>query len=120
MNSSKKILVVGAGPSGLAAGLFLSGEGIRPRIIEKNNSLSLQSKALGVNPRTLLLLEKSGLTQRFLDRGRKMDKIGFWHGEQLIFQNDLSKIDHKYPFMLVLPQKESEEILLEELNNRKL
>jgi 2-polyprenyl-6-methoxyphenol hydroxylase-like FAD-dependent oxidoreductase len=120
MDSGKDILIVGAGPSGLAAGLFLSGKGIRPRIIEKNNSLSLQSKALGVNPRTLLLLEPSGLTQRFLDRGRKMRKINFWHKEQLVFQNDLSKIRHKYPFMLVLPQKESEELLLDELNNRKL
>lgn len=120
MHFGNKILIVGAGPSGLAAALFLSQEGYKPRIIEKNNSLSEHSKALGVNPRTLLLLEESGLTQRFLDKGRKMRKINFWHRDQLIFQNDFTKVKHKYPFMLIQPQKDSEQLLLEELDRRKV
>lgn len=111
-DSNKKILIVGAGPSGLAAALFLSEQGLNPRIVEKERGLSLHSKALGVNPRTLLLLERSGLTRRFLENGRKMKKINFWKGEQLIFQNDFSKTTYKYPFMLIQPQKESEELLL--------
>jgi 2-polyprenyl-6-methoxyphenol hydroxylase-like FAD-dependent oxidoreductase len=32
----KKVLVVGGGPVGLAAALFLNQLGIKPRIIEKN------------------------------------------------------------------------------------
>ncbi|HLW20197.1 MAG TPA: FAD-dependent monooxygenase [Cyclobacteriaceae bacterium] len=120
MNAEPEILIVGAGPSGLAAALFLSQEGLHPRIIEKNDGLSLHSKALGVNPRTLLLLEQSGLTKRFLDNGRKMEKINFWKGNQLVFQNDLTKVRHKYQFMLIQPQMESERMLLEELVNRKV
>lgn len=120
MNVEPGILIVGAGPSGLAAALFLSQEGFRPRIIEKNDGLSLHSKALGVNPKTLLLLERSGLAKRFVDNGRKMEKINFWKGDQLIFQNDLTKVNHKYPFMLIQPQTESERLLLEELAYRKV
>src|SRR5690606_15839058 len=120
MNGDSSILIVGGGPSGLAAALFLSEQGFRPRIVEKEKGLSLHSKALGVNPKTLLLLEQSGLTQRFLENGRKMEKINFWKGQQLIFQNDFTKTKHKYPFMLIQPQKESEELLLEALTARGL
>lgn len=120
MDSRDQILIVGAGPAGLSSALFLSEQGIKPRIIERNTNVSQFSKALGVNPRTLQLLETSGLTSRFLEKGRKMEKINLWKGNQLIFQNNLSKISHPYPFMLILAQKESEAILLEELNNRKL
>jgi len=118
MISNERVLIVGAGPSGLAAALFLSEQGIRSRIVEKEKGLSLHSKALGVNPNTLLLLEQSGVTQRFLENGRKMEKINFWKGEQLVFQNDFAKTRHKYPFMLIQPQQESEELLLQALKER--
>lgn len=120
MEKDDKILVVGAGPSGLASALFLSERGIKTRIIEKNNHISRYSKALGVNPRTLQLLETSGLTGKFLDKGRKMEKINIWKGDKPVYQNDLSKISHRYPFMLILPQLDSEAILLEELNRRSI
>lgn len=118
MKATDKILIVGAGPSGLSSALFLSEKGIRPRIIEKKEHVSKYSKALGVNPRTLELFESSGVTKRFLENGRKMERINIWKHDTHIFQNDLSGINHKYPFMLIQPQKESEEILLEELYNR--
>ena len=76
---NSRCLIVGGGPAGLAAALFLSARGIQPRIIDKSDDVSLYSKALGVNPRTLELLEPSGLAQRFLDNGRKMECINLWH-----------------------------------------
>lgn len=120
MKSKSEILIVGAGPSGLSSALFLSEKGRIPRIIDKKENISEYSKALGVNPRTLELLESTGLTKRFLENGRKMEKINIFKNNEHIFKNDLSSINHRYPFMLIQPQKESEEILLEELFNRKI
>lgn len=104
----------------MSTALFLSEKGIYPRIIDQKEKISKYSKALGVNPRTLELFEKLGLTPRFLENGRKMEKINIWYHDRLIYQNILSKIKHKYPFMLIQPQKESEELLLEELSNRRI
>ena len=111
-------LVVGGGPAGLAAALFLSERGITARVIDKKDGPSCFSKALGVNPRTLELLEPSGLTERFLRNGRKMERINVWHNQRIIFRNQLGRVNHRYPFMLIQPQQESEKLLLEELDRR--
>ena len=115
---NSRCLIVGGGPAGLAAALFLSARGIQPRIIDKRDDVSLYSKALGVNPRTLELLESSGLTQRFLDNGRKMECINLWHKDRVVFRNQLSAVKHRYPFMLIQPQRKSELLLAEALTQR--
>jgi len=63
---AKKVLIVGGGPIGLAAALFLEQIDIKPRIIEKSTSRSEYSKALGINSRTLQLLNGVGATERIL------------------------------------------------------
>ncbi len=52
-----KPLIVGAGPTGLAAALFLASRGVAARIIDSAPAPEKQSRALVVNPRTLELLE---------------------------------------------------------------
>jgi 2-polyprenyl-6-methoxyphenol hydroxylase-like FAD-dependent oxidoreductase len=117
---SKEILISGAGPSGLALGIFLAEQGFRPRIIDKKSEVSKYSKALGVNPRSLEILERYGIAQRFLSNGHKMPAVNLWKGDKHVLRNDFSKAKHKYPFVLVQPQRESELILLEELAKRKI
>ena len=46
MNSEKRILIAGAGPSGLSLAIFLSELGFYPTIIDKKESISTYSKAL--------------------------------------------------------------------------
>ena len=49
-----------------------------------------------------------------------MFAVNFWKGDKHLFRNNLQKIKHKYPFILIQPQKKSEEILLQELSERKI
>lgn len=118
--TTKEILIVGAGPSGLSMALFLNELGYHPRIIDKKSKISPYSKALAVNPRTLDIFEPFGLTQKFLKVGRKMEALNIWKANQHIFKNELNRVNHRYPFMLVLPQKQSEEILLEAVQERNI
>jgi NADPH-dependent 2,4-dienoyl-CoA reductase/sulfur reductase-like enzyme len=57
MSRSNRPMVVGAGPVGLGAALFLAKQGRATRVVEMRGEPSQQSRALAVNPRTLDLLE---------------------------------------------------------------
>jgi 2-polyprenyl-6-methoxyphenol hydroxylase-like FAD-dependent oxidoreductase len=111
------ISIIGAGASGLSAAVFLNALGYSPRIFEKRKRAKI-TKALGINPVTLQLFEKSGITQRFLNNGWKMECTNFWYNDKIIYRNDLSKIKHPYPFMLIQPQFETEQILEDYLNEQ--
>lgn len=111
-------LIIGAGPTGLAAGLFLHERGATARVIDRAEHPSTHSKALGVNARTLDLLEPSGVTARMLDAGRKLQAFNIWRPDRKLATINLGRVNHRYPFMLILSQAESERILAEALAER--
>ena len=63
------VLVVGAGPVGLTAAINLTLRDYPVRIVEARSGPSTYSKAIGINARTLELLEPAGVTERLLDAG---------------------------------------------------
>ncbi len=111
------ILISGAGPTGLAAGLFLKKRGIDATIIESQAAISPHSKALGVNPRTLTLLQETGVTDALLQKGWKATAANIWKNGKTLVRVDLAKNGTDYPFMLVLPQSETEATIESALNS---
>ena len=109
------VLVVGAGPTGLAAALELARHGQAVRIIDKNATRSQNSKAIGVNARTLELMEPSGVTERLLAAGLRLRRFNFRSAEGLLATVDLGRVRHRYNFMLALLQAETERILEQRL-----
>ncbi len=115
MIQNKEILVVGAGPVGLAAAIEIKRRGGTSRIIDSNNAPNPNSRALAINPRTLDLLGPSGAGERLIAAGIKIRKLVVRRNEKIIAQLDLSIIPHKYNFLLALAQHETETILAETL-----
>lgn len=120
MDSNKEIAIIGAGPSGLSMAIFLHDLGCKPTVFDKKEKISKHSKALGVNPRSLEIFKSFGITKKFLSNGRKMTAVNLWKADKHIYKNDFTKIKSEYGFMLIQPQKESEEILLEEVLTRNI
>lgn len=111
MSAVQRPLIVGAGPVGLAAALFLQREGHRPRIVETRTEPAPQSKALAVNPRVLDLLESTGVTARMLELGSPVRGMQFHRNGKIVVQIKLAGIHPKYPFMLGLSQATTERLL---------
>jgi 2-polyprenyl-6-methoxyphenol hydroxylase-like FAD-dependent oxidoreductase len=110
-------LIAGAGPVGLAAALFLARGGVPARIIERRQHPSTQSRALAVNPRTLDLLEPTGVTAKMLELGLPIRGGQFWRNGKVVAQVSFSELQHKYPFMLALSQATTERLLEDALRD---
>lgn len=113
------VIVIGAGPVGLAAALFLSRQGQLVRIFERLLAPSPYSKALAVNPRTLELLEDSGVTAKMLKLGRKITGADIHRGDSGLSRDiahiSLADVHPRFPFILGLSQAVTERLLTEAL-----
>jgi 2-polyprenyl-6-methoxyphenol hydroxylase-like FAD-dependent oxidoreductase len=116
-SSNHPILIVGAGPVGLTLALELSRRKIPVRIVEKDTGRPALSRAIGINPRTLELLEESGVTERILARGVKLKNVRLQHDGDTR-TGDFTRVNHRYNFMTALPQTETERLLEEALQEQ--
>lgn len=111
MTEHAEILIVGAGPTGLSAALFLSQRGHRARIVEKALERQPWSKAFGVNARTLSLLSESGVTSRFIENGRRLERLNLHRHGRVLATLRLNEVAAPFPFLLVQSQADSERLL---------
>jgi 2-polyprenyl-6-methoxyphenol hydroxylase-like FAD-dependent oxidoreductase len=112
----KPVLIAGAGPTGMMAAIELSRFGIPVRLIEKKSEPETTSRAVGVQARTLELLEQRGLAKALVELGTPGLAGSIYGGGKRIFRIDFAHIDSKYRYMLFVSQAETEKILGEALN----
>ncbi|SMD26665.1 FAD-dependent monooxygenase [Kibdelosporangium aridum] len=62
-----KVLVVGAGLSGLSTAMFLGLHGVESLVVERHATTSLHPKARGQFPQTMEVLRLAGIDQRVID-----------------------------------------------------
>jgi 2-polyprenyl-6-methoxyphenol hydroxylase-like FAD-dependent oxidoreductase len=110
-------LIVGAGPVGLAAAVFLSRWGASFRIIDQLERPSGLSRALAVNPRTLELLEPTGITGKMLELGLPIRAMRIYRSRKQVGELRFSSLHHRYPFMLALSQAVTERLLAQALQD---
>ena len=112
------VLVIGAGPTGLMAATLLRRGGVGVRIVEKRGEASRESRAFAVQARTLELFQSIGLVDALLDRGVMNTGVDIHVGGRQVGGLDFDRAgspDTPFPFILMLPQSETEAILIGEL-----
>jgi 2-polyprenyl-6-methoxyphenol hydroxylase-like FAD-dependent oxidoreductase len=115
-----EVLVAGAGPVGMFAALLCAERGLEARIVDQEWRTSARSYALALHPRSLEILNGSGLTEELLRVGHKVDTIAFYEGSKRLGEIKLSALALPNPFLLVLPQSALEGLLEERLEQKKV
>ena len=108
------VLVVGAGPTGLMLANQLARRGVRPLIIDRHPGPSVQTRALGVQARTLEIYAHLGIVERALDLGKRATGANIWvQGRRAarIPLGDIGRDLSPYPFLLILGQDDNERLL---------
>ena len=96
MNADSEILVVGAGPTGLALAVELTRRGVRPTIIDRVPSGENTSRACVVHARTMEVLEPLGVMQDLLAQGVKVPIFRFRDRDRALVTIDFSEIPSQY------------------------
>jgi 2-polyprenyl-6-methoxyphenol hydroxylase-like FAD-dependent oxidoreductase len=111
------IVIVGAGPTGLALGAELKRLGISSLILDRLEAGANTSRAAVVHARTLEVLEPLGVTPELLQEGLIVPIFRVRDRNRILASIDFADLDTKYPFALMCPQNHTEAILLRRLQS---
>lgn len=105
------VLIVGAGPTGLLLASVLARYGVSLRLIDKRPHPSQASKALSVFARTLEIFEQLGIAEVAIAKGIPIPRVKLYTQGDSLAEISFQGIDAAYPFVLSLPQSETETLL---------
>lgn len=108
------VLIVGAGPTGLMLANQLARRGVRALVIDRNPGPSIQTKALGVQARTLEIYAHLGIVERALELGTRATGANMWvegRRSARVPLGDIGRDLSPYPFLLILGQDDNERLL---------
>lgn len=91
------VLIVGAGPAGLALAIGLRQFGIEPRIIDQSSELTGGSRAVALHARTLEILESLGVLGEVVNSGHKIHGASVYAEGKRILNFTFDELDSRFP-----------------------
>jgi 2-polyprenyl-6-methoxyphenol hydroxylase-like FAD-dependent oxidoreductase len=111
------VLIVGAGPTGLALAAVLCDAGVDCCVVDAVAEGGNYSRAVGTLPRTLEMLQQLKVAERMVEASNHAQRIRIFSGDRdrNIATLHLRRLDTEFPFAVLQPQHATEEILLTRL-----
>ena len=109
-----EVLIVGAGPTGLALAVQLIRCGVDFVIIDSKETTTPFSRAIGVQARTLEIYDQIELADKLVSLGHRAEKAKFLKGGEVLGEANLSELGvglSPYPYVLLVEQGLHEELL---------
>lgn len=111
-----KVVVVGAGPIGLAMALDLGLQGISVLVLDDHEGVGVGSRAICFSKRSLEIADRYGCGKPMLDKGVVWNKGKVFYDDRKIYEFDLlPEQGHKYPAFINLQQPYFERFLFEKI-----
>ena len=110
----RPVIIVGAGPVGLAAAIDCALRGIACVVLDDNDVVSIGSRAICWSKRTLEIFDRLGVGARMVDKGVTWKVGRLFHGEREVWSFDLlPEPGHRMPAFINLQQYYVEQYLVE-------
>ncbi len=109
-----KVLIIGAGPTGLMMACQLARHKVPFVIIDQKKSITNETKALGVQARTMEVYQQMGIAQEALRRGLIGEAVNFvikGKPTRRIHLAEIGKGISPFPYIHMLVQHENEALL---------
>ena len=106
------VLVVGAGPTGLALSVTLAMRGIRTVTVDKQQSGDNTSRAAVVHARTLEALDTIGAAQPLIAKGVQLVRFTLRDRDRVLMPLDFRRLPSKFNYILMVSQATTEAVLL--------
>jgi len=106
------VLIVGAGPAGLATAIGLAREGVDFVIVDALPQAQNTSRAAVIHAATLETLARLGVAEELIEQGIKAPDFKVRDRDRILLAASFSVLDSPHAFALMIPQDETEAILL--------
>jgi len=116
-----EVIIVGAGPTGLALACQLIRHNIDFVILDKKETTTPHSKAIGVQARTLEIYEQISLADDLIALGTKAEGVRLMVGGEVRGKVELSDLGEgmsPYPFLLLVEQGLHEKLLYDFIKSK--
>jgi 2-polyprenyl-6-methoxyphenol hydroxylase-like FAD-dependent oxidoreductase len=115
------VLIVGAGPVGLAVAAALEARGVDAMLVDKAPAMANTSRAAVIHARTLEVLRGIDVSDELVRRGLIVPRFTVRDRDRALLTIDFDGLPTPYPYTLMLPQDVTEAVLtsrLERLGGR--
>src|SRR5882762_9677706 len=107
--------IVGAGPGGAVLALLLARAGISVTLLEAHEDFDRDFRGDTIHPSVLHIMDELGLAERLHQfRHSKIRQASFATPNGLITLADFSRIEKKFPYIMLLPQAQFLEFITNE------
>jgi 2-polyprenyl-6-methoxyphenol hydroxylase-like FAD-dependent oxidoreductase len=110
-----EVLVVGAGPVGLAVAASLAQHGHDVVVVDQQSEAAHTSRAAVIHARTLEMLEAIGVSDRLTALGIQARQFSIRDGDRELVSVRFDSLATDYPYTLMIPQNITEQVLLNRL-----
>ncbi len=110
------VVIIGAGPVGLATAIDLAQQGIKTVILDDNDRVSFGSRAICFAKRPLEILDRLGCGEAMVKRGVQWDTGKVFFDTRQVYEFSLTEEEgHKNPAFINLQQYTFEQVLVERI-----
>ncbi|AXB47548.1 FAD-dependent oxidoreductase [Amycolatopsis albispora] len=108
-----QVLVVGAGPVGLAAAVSLAQQGVEVTVVDQQAEGANTSRAAVVHPRTMEALDRLGVADRLAGLSLRAGRFTIRDRDRVLVPLVFDQVPSPYRTLFMVPQPTTERVLLD-------